>query len=249
MADHRATRADHRPEAVRRRLAQPYRHDYSADAVLGGIDGCVTTFAVVAGATGGALPAQVVVILGLANLAADGFSMAVSNYHGTRSELERVAQMREREEGHIERVPEGEREEIRQIFAGKGLEGETLEQVVETITSERRLWVDTMLVEEYGLRLEGPSPWKAGAVTFGAFAAVGLLPLLPYLLPLGADEPTFTLSCLLTAVAFFAIGWAKGQRLGQPRLREAWATLWSGAAAAALAYLVGHVLGRTFGMA
>lgn len=153
------------------------------------------------------------------------------------------------EQRHIERVPEGEREEIRQIFARKGLGGDTLEQVVDTITAQPNLWVDTMLVEEHGLRLEGPEPWRAGAFTFAAFAGVGLLPLLPYLVPLGGPVSAFAVSCALTALACFGIGWTKGQRLDQPRLRSAWATLWSGAAAAVLAYTVGHVLARAFGTA
>lgn len=247
MSEHQATREDHRPEAIRRRLAEPHRHDYIADAVLGAIDGCVTTFAVVAGATGGALSPHVVVILGLSNLVADGFSMAVSNYHGTRSEQEQLAQLRAKEARHIERVPEGEREEIRQIFARKGLEGDALEQVVDTITAQPRLWIDTMLTEEYGLRLETPSPAKAGAVTFGAFAAAGLVPLVPYLVPLGSADASFAASCVVTAAAFFGVGWIKGHRVGTPRLRAAWATLWSGAAAAALAYFVGHVIASAFG--
>lgn len=246
MADHEATPAAHRPEAIRRRLHEATHHDYLADAVLGGIDGCVTTFAVVAGATGGALSPLVVIILGFANLVADGFSMAVSNYHGTRSERERVDQQRRSEERHIDQVPEGEREEIRQIFAQKGFEGDTLERVVDTITADRRLWVDTMLTEEHGLALEGPDPVRAGLTTFLAFIGVGLVPLLPYLVPL-APEAAFVASCVLTAIAFCGIGWAKGQRLQQPRLRAAWETLWTGGAAAVLAYLVGWGLRSAFG--
>ncbi|MDZ7747493.1 MAG: VIT1/CCC1 transporter family protein [Halofilum sp. (in: g-proteobacteria)] len=248
MSDHRAILADHRPEAIRRRLARSGEHDYLADAVLGGIDGCVTTFAVVAGATGGALSPLVVIILGFANLVADGFSMAVSNYHGTRSAREFVSKQRRAEEQHIDRVPEGEREEIRQIFARKGFEGDTLERVVDTITANRRLWVDTMLTEEHGLQLSGSDPVRAGATTFAAFIVVGLVPLLPYLLPT-APEAMFGASCVLTAAAFFGIGWAKGQRLQQPRLRSAWQTLWTGGAAAVLAYLVGWGLRAGFGTA
>jgi hypothetical protein len=81
---------EHRPEAVRRRLAERRGQSYLGDAVLGGIDGCVTTFAVVAGAVGGGFPGLVVIVLGFANLLADGFSMAVSNYQGTKSQRERV---------------------------------------------------------------------------------------------------------------------------------------------------------------
>ncbi len=247
MSDHAPTSDQHRPDAIRRRLAAGSRHDYLADAVLGAIDGCVTTFAVVAGATGGALSPLVVIILGFANLLADGFSMAVSNYHGTRSERDRVEQTRRTEERHIDQIPDGEREEIRQIFAAKGFEGEVLERIVETITSNRRLWVNTMLTEEHGLQLEGPDPVRAGAVTFVAFVAVGLVPLLPYLVPGIADGAAFTASGVMAAIAFWGIGWVKGQRLRLPRLRSAWQTLWTGAAAAALAYGAGWGLQTLFG--
>ena len=137
MPDHRATAADHRPERIRARLHGRKPHDYLGDAVLGALDGCVTTFAVVAGATGGALAPFVVIILGFANLIADGFSMAVGNYHATKSQNEHVDKIRRQETQHIDTVPDGEREEIRQIFAHKGFEGETLEKVVDTITSSR----------------------------------------------------------------------------------------------------------------
>jgi len=246
VSDHEPIQEDHRPEAIRQRLAEDTGHDYLADAVLGGIDGCVTTFAVVAGATGGALAPLVVIILGFANLVADGFSMAVSNYHGTRSEHELLDQRRRIEERHIREVPEGEREEIRQIFARKGFDGEILERIVDTITADHRLWVDTMLTEEHGLRLEGPDPVRAALTTFVAFFVVGLVPLVPYLLPL-VPSTTFATSCILTAVAFFGIGWAKGQRLQQSRLRSAWETFWTGGTAAILAYLVGWGLRAAFG--
>ena len=247
MSEHAPTRDQHRPAAIRQRLAESTRHDYLADAVLGGIDGCVTTFAVVAGATGGALSPLVVIILGFANLLADGFSMAVSNYHGTRSERELVEQKRRTEERHVEQVPEGEREEIRQIFARKGFQGEVLEEVVQTITANRRLWIDTMLTEEHGLQLEGPDPLRAGATTFAAFVAVGLVPLLPYLVPGVAVATMFAVSAVLTGAAFFAIGWVKGARLQQPCLRSAWQTLWTGGAAALLAYGAGWGLRALFG--
>jgi hypothetical protein len=109
--------AEHRPEEVRRRLLEHRGQGYLGDAVLGGIDGCVTTFAVVAGAVGAGFSGLVVVVLGFANLLADGFSMAISNYQGTKSQLERVEEARFSEERQIEEIPAGEREEVRQIFA------------------------------------------------------------------------------------------------------------------------------------
>jgi len=245
--DHEPTPAAHRPEVIRERLALATRHDYLGDAVLGGIDGCITTFAVVAGATGGALSPLVVIILGFANLIADGFSMAVSNYHATRSERDLLDKRRRSEQAHIERVPEGEREEVRQIFAQKGYEGETLEKVVDTITANRRLWVNTMLTEEYGLRLDSPDPLRAGANTFFAFFVVGLVPLLPYLLPGMTTATSFVASCVATGAAFVAIGWIKGVHAGRSRLASAWQTLWTGAIAATLAYAAGWMLRALFG--
>ena len=145
--------ADHEPAAIAARLRARRPSDYLADAVLGSIDGCVTTFAVVAGAVGGGLPGNVIIILGVANLVADGFSMGASNYLGVKSQTDAVERKRQMEHRHIEVVPEGEREEIRQIFARKGYQGDTLERIVEVITNDERRWVETMLAEEHGLDL------------------------------------------------------------------------------------------------
>lgn len=242
MPDHRATASDHRPEGIRARLNRRKPHDYLGDAVLGALDGCVTTFAVVAGATGGALAPVVVIILGFANLIADGFSMAVGNYHATKSHNEHVDKIRRQEDRHIEEIPDGEREEIRQIFADKGFEGDTLERVVDTITSSRKVWVDTMLTEEYGLSLDGPDPIKAAWVTFLAFLVAGFVPLIPYLLPTLEPATMFKASCIVTAAAFFGIGWLKARQLEQPQFRGAMQTLLTGGGAAILAYIAGHLL-------
>jgi len=247
MSDHKANHDDHHPEAIRRRLGRTQQHSYAGDAVLGGIDGAVTTFAVVAGATGAALSPLVIVIMGFANLVADGFSMAVSNYHNTRTRDELVERARAREEHHVATVPEGEREEIRQIFAAKGFEGDTLERIVDTITDDQRLWVDTMIREEYGLALEGPDPLRAGLVTFAAFAAAGLIPLLSYLVPGIQADTSFVLSCIATGLAFFIIGWLKGVHVGVPRLRAALQTLFTGAIAASLAFAIGWLLKLSLG--
>src|SRR5215207_11123147 len=153
--------AEHRPEAVRQRLLERRGQGYLGDAVLGGIDGCVTTFAVVAGAVGAGFSGLVIVVLGFANLLADGFSMAVSNYQGTKSQRQQVEEARRGEERQIEEIPEGEREEVRQIFAAKGFSGDTLEKVVDVITNDRGLRVDTMLAEELGLEVQGPDPHRS----------------------------------------------------------------------------------------
>lgn len=207
------------------------------------MDGAVTTFAVVSGTAGASLSPGVAIVLGLANLLADGFSMAVGNYLSTKTEREVVERARRKEEAHIDQIPEGEREEVRQIFAGKGFEGEVLEQIVEVITNDRRQWVDTMITEEHGLRLETPSPTIAALVTFGAFGLAGLVPLLPFLfVDASESDLVFAGSSIATAGTFFLIGWFRGHLLVQSRWRSAAEALAVGISAAALAYGVGAVL-------
>ena len=187
------------------------------------------------------------IVLGFANLLADGLSMAVSNYQGTKSQREQVDQARRNEEHHIEQIPEGEREEVRQIFARKGFEGGVLEKIVEVITQDRQLWIRTMLTEELGLQIEGPHPMRAALATFGAFLLVGLIPLIPFLIPGLTLDHTFVASALATAFAFFGVGLVKGLVLDRSPFRSGLETLLTGGAAAMLAYLVGAWLRQAFG--
>jgi VIT1/CCC1 family predicted Fe2+/Mn2+ transporter len=143
------------------------------------------------------------------------------------------------EHRHIELNPEGEREEVRQIFARKGFAGTDLERVVELITSERQRWVRTMLTEEYGLPLEARSAWLAATSTFSAFIVCGLAPLLPFLV-LASDA--FLVSILLTGVVFFTIGSIKSRWSSASWWRSGMSTLLVGGFAAGLSYVVGVLL-------
>lgn len=145
------------------------------------------------------------------------------------------------ERHHIEQEPEGERTEIREIFRRKGLDGDELEAVVKRITSERDLWVQTMVTEEYGLPPAIRSPWLAAIGTFTAFALCGAVPLLPYVLGVAQS---FALAAILTAAVFLAIAAARGQWVGRNRWRAAAETLGVGSIAAGLAYAAGLVLTR-----
>ena len=227
--------AQHTPEAIAARLSASTDHSYVGDAVLGAIDGTVTTFAIVAGARGADLGSGIALVLGLANVLADGFSMAVSNYLKAKADLQVVEHARRVEESHIEKIPDGEREEIRQIFLRKGFEGKVLDAAVDVITQDRRRWVDTMLMEELGLRLDPPRPLRAAITTFVAFLVAGLLPLLPLL-----AGRAFLASAIATAATFFAIGAAKGRLLRTGAMRGGLETLLIGGGAALLAYAVGH---------
>ena len=243
----RDLRKEHQPAIIRRRLRVKPGDSHLSDAVLGGIDGCVTTFAVVAGAAGGGLPNTVIVVLGFANLAADGFSMAASNYLSVKSRREEVHGLRRQEESHIARIPRGEREEIRQIFRNKGFSGGALEKVVDVITRDEDLWVRTMLTEEHGVQIEGRRPLRSALATFAAFVAVGLLPLLPFVVPGLPAGRELAASGALTALAFLAVGLAKGMVLRAPLLRSGLETLALGGAAAGLSYATGLALRRMYG--
>ena len=239
-------RRQHHPDAIRARLESP-RGDYTASAVLGAIDGSVTTFAIVAASVGGGLSQTVIIVLGLANLVADGFSMAVGNYNATQSRVEQIEKARRIENDHIDKVPEGEREEVRMILERKGLQGKSLENAVAAITSDRRLWVDTMVTEEWGLPASHPSPFREALATFGAFVACGFLPLIPFLFLGGDMQRMFVTSILLTGFAFLAVGVSKGIVLESSPLRSGATTLLTGGIAAGLAYGVGALLRFWFG--
>ena len=236
---------EHTPTAIRARLSRPRSPSVLRDVVYGAIDGTVTTFAVVSGVAGANLSHRVVIILGLANLIADGFSMAIGNYLATRAEQQRQAQARREEERHVALVPEGEREEIRQIFAGKGFTGADLDRAVDVITSDRERWITTMLSDELGFAPDAPRPVRAAAATFVAFVTVGFLPVsvfvLDLVLPGDIDSP-FAWSAALTGVAFLAIGALKTRFVQQAAWRGAIETLAIGGAAAALAYAAGALL-------
>ncbi|WP_295804011.1 VIT1/CCC1 transporter family protein [uncultured Microbulbifer sp.] len=239
---------DHRPENIARRLQQAPQPRRLADLVLGAIDGCVTTFAIVCGAYGAGFPPLVVVVMGFANLLADGFSMAVSNYEAVSTEQHYADTARRTEEQHIALVPEGEREEVRQIFAAKGFSGESLEIIVNTVTSDHKLWVDTMLQEEYGLAPIEPNPLASAWWTFCAFVAIGLIPLLPFLVPGIAQSRQFFASAVLAGIVFFAIGLVKGWVNSRSLLASGLRTFVLGGGAAFLAFATGYFLRLIFGI-
>jgi len=241
--DDKAIIDNHKKKAISIRLAKKLRHSYLGDFILGAIDGTVTTFALIAGVAGAGLRTEIAFVLGLANLLGDGFSMAVGNYLRVKSDRQLVERARKREALHIEVIPEGEREEVRQIFAKKGFKGRILEEAVSIITRDKKRWIDTMITEEHGLSLETPSPIRASLVIFSAFCALGLVPLLPLLMFSSWPDAQLFLACAtLTAMAFLSIGMIKGFIVQRSIIFSGLETLIVGGAAATLAFLVGTML-------
>lgn len=248
-ASRRQLQRDHRPENIARRLGQPLRPNRMSDLVLGAIDGCITTFAIVSGAFGAGFSPLVVVVMGVANLLADGVSMAVSNFEAVNAQQRFAEHARRTEEQHIRLVPEGEREEIRQIFANKGFSGENLEHIVDTVTADRGLWIDTMLSEEYGLAQIEPDPLASAWWTFIAFVVVGLIPMLPFFFGGSDFTQKFVISTTLAGLVFFSIGLLKGRVFQGSMLRAGLGTFLLGSSAAGIAFAVGYILQQAFGVA
>jgi vacuolar iron transporter family protein len=238
-------RMEHTPEAVRERLEGTSGPSYLRDFIYGAIDGAVTTFAIVAGSAGASLDDKVVVILGMANLFADGFSMGISNFLGSRAQIDERRQAREREERHIAGYPEGECEEVRQILNAKGFEGKDLDRAAAVITSDRDRWVDFMMTEELGFGPDATNPVRAALATFAAFLIVGTLPILAFLLNVASPDliaHPYLVSTILTGAGFLAVGIAKSKIVEQAWWRGGLETLALGGSAAVVAYLVGLAL-------
>jgi vacuolar iron transporter family protein len=244
-AQSRKVEVEHTPDAIRARLARGPGASTLRDFVYGAIDGVVTTFAVVAGVAGAGLAPRVVLILGVANLAADGFSMAVSNLLGARSEEQRRQRYLREEERHIAAVPAGEREEVRQILAAWGLGEGLLDGATGAITEDRERWLRFMMQLEHGFPAAGPTPARAALATFVSFVTVGFVPLGPFVVDVlaGGVGAPFAWSAGLTASAFFGVGVGKGLVVAQTWWRSGMETVVVGGAAAALAYAVGVALG------
>ncbi len=233
-ADHEHTR-----QAIHKRLAEGPRQSYLRDWVYGGIDGAVTTFALVSGVVGAHLAPNVILVLGGASLFADGFAMAAGNYLATRSEHEEFAFAEAVERRHIDKFPEGEKEEVREILRGLGVLDEMLEPVLGSVTSDRDRWVKMMLRDEYGLPAVVRSAWRAAGATFSAFLLCGLVPLIPFV----ASFPNaFWVASAITGLMFLGIGAVKSRWSIRPWWHSGVMTLAVGGGAAAVAFWIGAFL-------
>lgn len=219
---------------------------YFDDFIYGSIDGAVTTFAIVAGVIGAGLPPGIILILGFANLFADGFSMAAANYQASKARNEYIQMKRRQEEWEIDNLEDQEKEEIRDIYRKKGFKEELLEEVVRTVTSRRKVWVDTMMKEELGLIEDSKRPMDGSISTFVGFNVVGLIPLIPFMtyIAIGVDSSSdaFAYSAILVASAFYMVGVIKGRIVKKSKIKSGLITLIIGGIAATVAYSIGYGL-------
>jgi DNA damage-binding protein 1 len=232
--------------------------DFLKSIVYGGMDGIITTFAVVSAVAGGNLSQGTVLIMGVANLLADGISMGVGDFVSSTSEVEYTKSERAREMWECENYLEGEKNEMIEIYAAKkGITEKDAHTIVDIISRDLDTFVDIMMFEELGmLPPEEEDMWdaaKGGAITFGSFLVFGLVPILPYLVR-GTATPdaragvdtTFIVSVALTALTLFGLG-AATQRFSVRKWYIAGAfTFANGALAAMASYLIAWGVSEAF---
>lgn len=229
--------APHIEEAHGHRLG-PFIHD----VVYGGNDGIVTTFAVVAGSVGAGLPSSVIIILGLANLLADGTSMGTGAYLSLRSERDQYKRIRKEELQEIEDDPNEETEEIREAFEKRGFTGNDLHRAVSIITSNKNIWADTMMWVEHKMAAQMfDKPLLHGLITFGAFIIFGSIPLLPYLFGV-TPQHRFVIAVISTGIALTILGLTRSIVTKERLFRGPLEILSVGAIGAFVAYIIGVAL-------
>jgi len=222
-------------------------HHFSAgdavrDVIIGMSDGLTVPFALAAGISGAIAASHIVVTAGIAELAAGGISMGLGGYLAARSDVEHYESEQRREYQETEEVPEEERREIETIFADYGISGQPLVQLVDTVTSNRKRWVEFMMRFELGL--EKPNPAKAplsAARIGGSYVLGGLIPLLPYMI-LPSTSLGLKWSAIVTFCALVAFGAVKGRFTGVSVWKSAVQTSLIGAIAAGAAFFLARLV-------
>ena len=208
-------------EASRAAHAQQEAHQteegaYAKSVIFGALDGMLTGFAVVCATDGGGLSWEVVPTVGVASVLAGAISMGVGEYLGSIAETEHALEERKREKWELSSNPDGEKREMVEIFAGKGMSVSDATSVIDTLAKYEDLFLEIMLKHELGLDTPDDDAdldaLKQGGVMFGAFFFFGVVPLLPYLYAKlrGGEVPgAFAYASALTALELFAMGASK----------------------------------------
>jgi len=206
------------------------------DVVIGMADGLTVPFALAAGLTGALTKAHVVVIAGLAEIAAGSIAMGLGGYLAARTDRDHYESERRREVWEAEHLPDKEREEVSEVFRGYGMSEEAISPVVAAISADQKRWVDFMMRFELGFDEPDPARARNSAVTIAiSYIAGGMVPLTPYML----SNDVFTglrISVLVTLAALFAFGYVKGKLTGIAPFRGGLQTVVIGGLASAAAF-------------
>lgn len=219
---------------------------YIKSLVYGGLDGIITTFAVVSGVAGASLAVRVVIILGFANLLADGISMAVGDYLSTKSENEYMEGLKKQQREKLVRNYDDEVEQMVESFEKEGLTAEDAQTIAYTLAKYSDPFVNQKMADEYGTEETEEEPLKNALVTFLSFFTFGLVPLLAYVASMFLPvmlEHAFVTASLLTGITLFILGAVKSRITHSSWMTSGIEMLAVGGLAAAAAYLIGFILG------
>lgn len=208
--------------AAQEEKASPEDHaggasEYIKSIVFGGLDGIITTFAVVTSTQGADLGVEVVLLVGWASLIADALSMGLGDFLSEKAEMDYVSSEQARERAEVRDHLEGEKEEVREIYRKRGMPENECIELVEIFSLYPEAFVDLMMIVELNMIPEDPDPaaWKNGLITFFSFIFCGCVPLIPYVIYYAAgldndDGTLFAVSCILAACVTFLLGVVKG---------------------------------------
>jgi VIT1/CCC1 family predicted Fe2+/Mn2+ transporter len=171
--------------------------------------------------------------------------MAIGDYLSTKSEREYHKAERERESWEVKNYPEGEKQELIEIYKDKGLPEKDAKEIVNVFSKHEKAWVDVMMVEELGIVESDESPLKNALVTFFSFLIFGFIPILAYVASLSFGlfaSSTFLVACVLTGITLFALGALKTRVTGKNWTYSGFEMLIIGGLAASAAYGIGYAL-------
>jgi vacuolar iron transporter family protein len=221
---------------------------YIRDLVFGFGDGINTSLGIVAGVGGAQIMADIVILAALVGMFTGAKAMAVQNYLAVKSQREILESEIKREEFEIEKVPEKERQEIVDIYTAKGFQGDELKKIVDKITSNKDVWLKTMLTEELGLNLEIlGSPLRGALVMFGAFLLGGVLPILPYFAVkagLISSGASIAIAIGVSVVSSFVVGAIKARMAKKNWIKGGIEMAGLGTGIALVGYGIGSELGK-----
>jgi len=213
----------------------------------GGLDGIITTFAIVSGAVGGGFGVEVILVLGFSNIIADALSMGIGDALSTKAENAAIMKEREREAWELKHYKEGEIEEMVEIYEEQGMSRTDAEVVVRTMAKYEDFFVNRMMVDELDLKVpdEDDNPWIDGLVTFSSFVFFGIFPLLAYACTIGSDleeRILFMISCCITLVMLFVLGVCKSAFSSQPWYLGGCEIMFFGGFVAAISFFIGWIM-------
>jgi len=243
------TAADTAPPGPARRMSRLQK--YLRQLVYGGNDGIVTTFATVAGFAGFAgteadgvaqIGGVAVLVFGLANLFADGVSMGLGEYLSGHSEDELHARRRQAELAAITQDPEGESRATAGMLAARGLPAADAARIAEILRPHPGMMADLRMAYAGMFTGDGDNPAVNGGFTFLSFLAFGFVPLIPYVL-MEPTQTTFYWSLAATFTSLFALGLLRWRATEERFARSVGETMTVGAVCAAVAFLVGRMVG------